>query len=81
MGDEMLVLAGMRPSAKFSHVIRYVSFAVSTVQNREVSGIADIGAPTATISLVKFFSCGRTLPHVYAQSEEQRFVPSGKRKG
>ena len=59
---------------------KYESFVVAAVQNRDTPGIADIGAPTAAISFETFLSRGRTLPHVYAQSDVQRSEPSGKAK-
>ena len=69
----------MRPRAKSCHVRRNVSLVVGAVQKRETPGIADIGAPTATSSFETLRNLGRAVPHVCAQSDDQRFVPNGNR--
>ena len=71
--------AGTRPRAKSRQVRRNVSLAVGAVQKRETPGIADIGASAATSSFETLRNLGRAVPLVCAQSDEQRFVPSGNR--
>ena len=66
-----------RPSTKFSQVTTLALFVSAALHSRERYGTADIGAPTATISVFVLPSSNRILPQVNAQTESYSFVPNG----
>ena len=68
------------PRKKFSHVNRTEPFVVAAVQRQDCPCRANMGAPMTAISFEAFRSCGRTLPHVCAQSDVTTWGPKGKRK-